>query len=349
MNRLHLRLRRGERRKCLYKEQTSWRQEGRNEKAAWKEQIRADIWTLNPAHHWAPWPQRLSHNSDRGENRHTFQRWWRRRRRRRKSRLRWNTGLWEPHDKRLLLASMWGGSLCGRELLASVPHGPSFKAMWGDGRGRWGGCSSPSQEGHPRTRPQHQTEEPEWQRAPNLSVPYIPEPHAAWKGKQPVANLDLHCRPGTQHPPPPPPTPRTHSWHTGASLHRRGWRLRSNTRGDYQSRKPASVSKTIWETKRMFARDDMKTAAVKTTRGHKSASPACHQHWRAVVNKPAFASFKSKGQSRGFTSATNISINTLTQGAHRSTDRDFIGVQHRGAQSKQSEALLFKTAFTIIS
>lgn len=116
MNRLHLRLRRGERRKCLYKEQTSWRQEGRNEKAAWKEQIRADIWTLNPAHHWAPWPQRLSHNSDRGENRHTFQRWWRRRRRRRKSRLRWNTGLWEPHDKRLLLASMWGGSLCGREL-----------------------------------------------------------------------------------------------------------------------------------------------------------------------------------------------------------------------------------------
>lgn len=220
MNRLHLRLRRGERRKCLYKEQTSWRQEGRNEKAAWKEQIRADIWTLNPAHHWAPWPQRLSHNSDRDENRHTFQRWWRRRRRRRKSRLRWNTGLWEPHDKRLLLASMWGGSLCGREFLASVPHGPSFKAMWGDGRGRWGGCSSPSQEGHPRTRPQHQTEEPEWQRAPNLSVPYIPEPHATWKGKQPVANLDLHCRPGTQHPPPPPPTPRTHSWHTGASLHR---------------------------------------------------------------------------------------------------------------------------------
>lgn len=81
----------------------------------------------------------------------------------------------------------------------------------------------------------------------------------------------------------------------------------------------------------MFARNDMKTAAVKTTRGHKSASPACHQHWRAVVNKPAFASFKSKGQSRGFTSATNISINTLMQGAHRSTDRDFIGAQHRGA------------------
>lgn len=91
----------------------------------------------------------------------------------------------------------------------------------------------------------------------------------------------------------------------------------------------------------MFARDDMKTAAVKTTRGRESASPACHQHCRAVVNKPAFAAFKSKGQSRGFTSATNISINTLTQGAHRSTDRDEISLVRNTVELRANNQRLF--------
>lgn len=134
----------------------------------------------------------------------------------------WRAGsISEQNDKRLLLASVWVASLCGRELQASVPHGPSSEAMkeeeGGDRRAPHLPAGSPRDEAA-ASKPK--------QSAPKPSVClFIPEPQlATWRENNQLpmwifaAGLacdpreDVCCR---------------HS----ESLHRgRGWWLHSNTR-----------------------------------------------------------------------------------------------------------------------
>lgn len=102
-----------------------------------------DLWTLNPTHLWTPWPQSLSQTGKhRGNgntegklaqwNRHTFQSW----RRKKKSRAADWDEKWSSESRmikgstRILLATMWAASLCGREIqkgggavLLTLPRG----------------------------------------------------------------------------------------------------------------------------------------------------------------------------------------------------------------------------------